>query len=83
MEHGPAAATAADKADNRCVGRVQEGKVDFDPGVLVTSDDNAGAVCVQEEHDRLFGGGLEEVVLDREVEEGRVRGGDVDLEGRP
>lgn len=50
MVHGPAATAAADEADKRCVGRVQESEVDFDPGVLVTPDNDAGAVCVQEEH---------------------------------
>lgn len=79
MEHGPAAAAAPDKVDVRR-GRVQERKIDFDPWVLVPPYDDAGAISVQEEDGGFLGRGLEEMVLDREVEEGRVRGRDVDLE---
>jgi hypothetical protein len=56
-------------------------QVDFEPGVLVAADDDAGAVGVEEE-DRCVGvGALEEVVFDGEVEVGVCGGGAVDLEG--
>lgn len=50
MEHSPTAATTTDEADGRSIRRMQEGKIDFDPGVLVPPDDDAGGIGVQEEH---------------------------------
>jgi hypothetical protein len=55
-------------------------EVDFQPGVLVAADDDAGAVGVEEEDGRVRVGPLQEVVLDGEVEVGVGRGGAVDLQ---
>lgn len=50
MVHGAAAAPAPNETDVGSVWVVQEGKVDFDPRVLVPPDDDTGRICVQEQH---------------------------------
>jgi hypothetical protein len=45
-------------------------QVNFQPGVLVAADDDAGAVGVEEENGRVRVGALQEVMLDGEVEVG-------------
>jgi hypothetical protein len=77
VEDGAASAAAADEVDWSVEagfwqrgailfagGGVEEGKVYFEPGVLVAADDDAGAVFVEEEDGGVCGRGLQEVVFD-------------------
>ena len=85
VEDGAAAGATADEGDflGRRWGQAlgEERVVDFEPGVLVAAEDDAGGVGVEEEDGGGRGGGLEEGVLEGEVEEGVGGGGAVDLEG--
>ena len=45
----------------------EEGKVAFDPGVLVAADDHTVVVGVEEEDRGVWWGGVEEVLLEGEV----------------
>ena len=59
------------------VGQARE--VGLQPGVLVAAEDDAGGVAVQQQHDGVRRRGLQQVVLDGEVDEGVARAEDVDL----
>lgn len=83
VEDGAAARAAPDKLDGTI--RVCElgelGEVCFDPWVLVAPEHDARRVDIQEKDCRVGRRRLQQVVLDREVEErvGRVREVDLDL----
>jgi hypothetical protein len=44
-------------------GGVEQGEIDFQPGILVASYDDAGPICVEEEYGGICGRGLQEMVL--------------------
>jgi len=74
MKDGPAARTSSDKVDfAKSCRSVQQTQIDLQPWILISADDHARPIDVEEEDRRVGRRPFEEEILDAEIEERIIR----------